>query len=110
MVLSLPCVHIHLSSDQDISDRQNIFIKLHCVCVPFIRRSLHFFGESFLSFPIVVSTLNLIFLVGRAMCKTIKCDHRCVPTPEGAVCICQLGYFMANNKSCVGMYQFDMCC
>ena len=44
-------VFTHISSlltEKDICDRQNISVKLPCVCVPFIWRSLHFFGKNFL--------------------------------------------------------------
>ena len=45
-VLSSLCVHIiySLLIKKDVCDRQNISIKLPCVCVcvPFVRRSLHF--------------------------------------------------------------------
>nr|BAE93218.1 vitellogenin receptor [Rhyparobia maderae] len=37
----------------------------------------------------------------KAACKAIKCDHLCVPTPRGAICVCKVGYTMAKNKTCI---------
>ena len=36
-----------LMVEKDICDCGNISVKLPCVCVPYIRRSLYFFGKSF---------------------------------------------------------------
>jgi hypothetical protein len=39
-----------------------------------------------------------------AACRTEGCSHRCVPAPYGPLCICQIGYEIVENKTCVGMY------
>jgi hypothetical protein len=39
-----------------------------------------------------------------AACHTAGCSHRCVATPTGPVCVCQIGYEIINNKTCVGKY------
>ncbi|KAJ9573514.1 hypothetical protein L9F63_009078, partial [Diploptera punctata] len=48
----------------------------------------------------------------KADCKAMKCDHRCIPAPNGAKCICQLGYNMAANQTCVDVdecLQYGIC-
>lgn len=42
--------------------------------------------------------------VSAAACHTAGCSHRCVASPHGPLCICQIGYEIVNNKTCVGMY------
>nr|CAJ19121.1 vitellogenin receptor [Blattella germanica] len=34
-------------------------------------------------------------------CRTAWCNHRCIPTPQGPQCVCQTGYTMAVNNTCV---------
>ncbi|PSN38293.1 hypothetical protein C0J52_19350 [Blattella germanica] len=40
-------------------------------------------------------------LQGKITCRTAWCNHRCIPTPQGPQCVCQTGYTMAVNNTCV---------
>ena len=50
----LYCVFTYIYSlliEKDICDCWNVSVEIPCLCVAFIRRSLHFFGKSFLFSP-----------------------------------------------------------
>nr|BAC02725.2 vitellogenin receptor [Periplaneta americana] len=37
----------------------------------------------------------------RAACPTVGCSHQCIPSPQGPLCVCQVGYKTVDNKTCV---------
>jgi Low-density lipoprotein receptor domain class A. len=54
---------------------------------------------------LIEEVLTQSFIVGIAACQSAGCSHRCVASPNGPLCICQVGYEIVNNNTCVGMYR-----
>ena len=94
-IWNIYCVFTYIYSlliKKDICDHWNISVSFHCLCMSFIRRSLHFFSKSFfflfLLFCVIHTlvlpfTCNLFLIIGWILFETspniyMKTKRKCV--------------------------------